>query len=1134
MEREAAARPADGRHNLPADPTPFIGRRAELSEVDGLLAGTRLLTLIGMGGCGKTRLGIAAAAGAHASFPDGVWLVELAPQPATAPLGATVVAALGLDVGTALSASAAEERLVEHLAVRRLLLVLDNCEHLAAACAALVHVLLRRCPHLVVLATSREVLGLPGEVVWAVPPLTLPPEAAAEPADLESSDAAALFCSRARAAQPAFNLDQTTATAVARICRRLDGIPLALELAAARTRALTVDEIADRLDDRFGLLKGASRLALPQHQTLRAAMDWSHDLLSPDERVALRRLAVFPGTFDLAAAEAVITTPPGGEPDRDTERSDAVDLLLHLVDKSLVTAVTTGSSTRYRLLETVRSYAAEHLVAAGEAHIVRRSHRDHFAGVARRWLRRAGDPFWADNDWPVRMAADEDNLRETVTGSLADGQAESALDVLAVQWMFWLFSSRPEAQTWLEDAVAATAGLAVPARVFVLLGLGYTLSYGEQLDRSRGARLLVEARALAAELGDEAACAASEYAIAEVALGRGDLRQAREAAMSAIGRWEAARAPAGVAYCERILGWVAYAEGDVPAAWRRFESSLEHGWHSDLSTAHSAAALAPLVARTGDRPRAGALATEALTRARRLPLRLVEAMALVQATKARILAGDPVGAGSHAADLVGLLSHTGAQAWAADAIDLSVLVLATTGREGSAARLAGACDALREARNEQGLPDLAAERATARARARATIGASAWDTEFVAGGAMTVAAALAYAGAALATADLPAEPATPDEPASAGSGVRWAPGGGESPAERVLVTVLFTDIVDSTMGAAAVGDTEWRRVIEVHNRLFRRHLTAHCGREIKTTGDGFLAMFDGPAAAVRCARAFAVDVRDLKISVRTGIHTGEVDVVADDIAGLAVVIAARVCAVAGPDQVLTTVTVRDLTAGSQLGFAPRGEYTLKGIPGTWALLEAFDRPIAPSASVPTALLRREGDLWEIGHEDRRVRLRHTKGLADLAVLVTRPGVDVHVLDLASPEPRVGRAESRGAPILDRKALAAYRQRLADLDEEAAEAAAHNDQGCLARLDRERGSLMTELRLAAGAGGRVRPLGSDATERARKAVAGRLRDAVRRIETVLPELGSHLDRSLVTGTSCRYQPREPLTWTVSAD
>jgi predicted ATPase/class 3 adenylate cyclase len=1119
MEREAGARPAERQHNLPADPTPFIGRRAELAEVDGLLGGTRLLTLIGMGGCGKTRLGIAAAAGALPSFPDGVWLVELASVSAAAPLAATVVASLGLDVGTPVSAGGAEERLIDHLAARRLLLVLDNCEHLAAACAALVNVLLRRCPHLVVLTTSREVLGLPGEVVWAVPPLTLPPESIAEPGDLEGSDAAALFCSRARAAQPAITLDRAGSAAVGRICRRLDGIPLALELAAARTRALSVDEIADRLDNRFNLLKGASRLALPQHQTLRAAMDWSYDLLSPEEQVALRRLAVFPGTFDLAAAEAVINPSFDGGPGDETGGSEGVDLLLRLVDKSLVSTMSMGSSMRYRLLETVRSYAGEHLAAAQETDAVRRCHRDHFAGLARRWLSRSGDPFWGDNEWPVWMAVDEENLREAVTGSLADGQSEIALDLLAIQWMFWLFSSRPEAQAWLEEAVATTEHIGVRARVIVLIGLGYTLSFGERLDRSRGARLLAEARELAVELGDEVAIAASDYASAEVALGRGDLAGAREAATSAIGRWEAAQAPSGVAYCERVLGWVALAEGDVPGAWRRFESSLEHGWHSDLSTAHAAAALAPLVARTGDRPRAGALATEALTRARRLPLRLVEAMALVQATKARILAGDPVGAGGHAADLVALLARTGAQAWAADAIDLTVLVLAATGRESSAARLAGACDALRETRNESGLSDLATERATSRARAREALGRLKWDAELAAGREMTAAAALAYAESALATpADLPDERAQPpaDDPG----------------AERILATVLFTDIVDSTMRAAAMGDTEWRRVVEVHNRLFRRHLAAHCGREIKTTGDGFLALFDGPATAVRCARAFTSDVRDLGISVRTGIHTGEVDVTVDDISGLAVVIAARVCALAGPDQVLSTVTVRDLTAGSQLAFEPRGDYTLKGVPGTWAVLEAFERQVTTPAFGAKALLRRQGDLWEIGHEDQRVHLRHAKGLADLAVLVAQPGVDVHVLDLASPDPRVARAECRGGPVLDRPALAAYRQRLADLEEEEAEAAIHNDQGRLARLDRERESLLTELRHATGVGGRVRPLGSDATERARKAVAGRLRDAIRRIETVLPELGSHLDRSLVTGTSCRYQPREPLTWTLT--
>ena len=325
-----------------------------------------------------------------------MWFVDLAPLADAALVPATAVAALGT---APLPGQPPEARLLEHLRARRLLLVLDNCEHVLEAAARLVDAVVRGCPGVRVLATSRELLGLAGETAWRVPSLGLPdPDAAPDPARLAQAEAVRLFVERARAGRPAFALTAANAPAVAEVCRRLDGIPLALELAAARVRVLTPEQLAARLGDRFRLLTGGGRTALRRQQTLQATVDWSHDLLAEPERALFRRLAVFPGGaaggFPLEAAEAVGAGDPG-----DPVAPDAVlDLLTGLVDKSLVLADAGGAEERYRLLETLRQYAGERLLQAGEAAAVRDRHRDWCLALARavaaadRGRRRAAAP----------------------------------------------------------------------------------------------------------------------------------------------------------------------------------------------------------------------------------------------------------------------------------------------------------------------------------------------------------------------------------------------------------------------------------------------------------------------------------------------------------------------------------------------------------------------------------------------------------------------------------------------------------------------------------------------------------------------------------------------------------------------
>lgn len=360
-------------NNLPQQPTTFIGRDSEIADIEKALGSARLLTLLGAGGIGKTRLSLQVAADVLDDYPDGVWLVELSPLTDDKLVPQAVASVLGVqeEVGRPVT-----EALVKHLADRSLLLVLDNCEHVVHACSALTGQLLRSNRQVRILASSREPLRVPGEVTMPVPALEVPPLTVHEPIAVEAIarfPAVRLFVDRATAVLPAFALTNHNARAVAEICLHLDGIPLAIELAAARVRALSVEHIAARLDDRFHLLTGGSRTALPRQQTLRAAIDWSHDLLTEKERILFRRLAVFSGGWTLEAAEAVCS---GGNVDG----GEVLGLLSDLIDKSLV--MVEPERARYRLLETIRQYADERLLRSGEGDATCSRHLAYFLALA--------------------------------------------------------------------------------------------------------------------------------------------------------------------------------------------------------------------------------------------------------------------------------------------------------------------------------------------------------------------------------------------------------------------------------------------------------------------------------------------------------------------------------------------------------------------------------------------------------------------------------------------------------------------------------------------------------------------------------------------------------------------------------
>lgn len=510
-------------NNLPAQLTSFIGREAELQALERLVTEgtTRLVTLTGPGGTGKTRLALQAASRLLGSFSDGIWLVELAPlsDPTLVPL--TVASAMGLHETPG---KPILHTLIEHLGSKHLLLILDNCEHLIEEAAELAGHLLQTCPRLQIMATSREILGTMGEAPFRVPSLTLPGAQSASLEELAGFESVRLFVERARTGQPSFTLTETNAPVVARICQRLDGIPLAIELAAARVRVLTVEQIAARLDDAFRLLTGGSRTVLSRHQTLRALIDWSYNLLSPDERALFTSLSVFAGGFTLESAENVCADLGTGlrvntgdaAPSATTGLDpDAVlDLLTQLVDKSLVIPIEgtaaapepgTGAETRYRMLETIRQYARDKLHDLGSGMVVRDRHLAYFlllAEEAEPYLRRGSQVAWLD-----RLDVELDNIRLALEWSLARREDEGLRLAAALLWFWHIRGHGREGIDWLKQLLSTgkiAAGSDTPPshqliRARALIAAGFLSQF--QLQTGQDVALLEEAVGLLRQVG---------------------------------------------------------------------------------------------------------------------------------------------------------------------------------------------------------------------------------------------------------------------------------------------------------------------------------------------------------------------------------------------------------------------------------------------------------------------------------------------------------------------------------------------------------------------------------------------------------------------------------------------------------
>ncbi|MBV9546791.1 MAG: XRE family transcriptional regulator [Chloroflexi bacterium] len=691
----AGRTPAAGAAGLPIALTSFVGRRTELAEAQRLLGGTRLLSLVGPGGMGKTRLALALAAAVAPDYSDGVVLVDLVPLADPRLLVPTVAAALGLRERPGQSL---RQALVELLRARHLLLVLDNCEHLAQACAELVAELLRGCPSVRILATSREPVGVPGETLWRVPGLGLPdldrlPAVAA----LGQVEAVHLFLDRARAVRPTFALNDQNTRSVAELCVRLDGIPLAIELAAARVGALSVQQLASRLDDRLRLLASGSRTTPVRHQTLWATVDWSYELLGEDERTLFARLAVFAGGWTLEAAEAVCAG--------DGLPSEAVlDVLARLVDRSLVMAEPTlDGSMRYRLLETLRQYAHERLVEQPGIDTLRRRHAGYYAALAERAEEALVGPDQVV--WFANLEAEIDNFRAVLRWSTGpSGDPELGLRLAAV-YRFWNRHGHvSEARAALDRLLPRVPGPAtLRARGLMAACTGAMV----QFDHGPAEALHAELLALAEATHDGRALACAYQGLGYIALGKGDATTGELLLRRGLAAAEAAHEPVAAYTLQIWLGNLAVAQDAYEQAERWSESALvATRSHGDLWGLGMVLGLLGQVALgRGEPARAAGLFWESLLISREL--------------------GDGA---SIARYLDGLAQ-----------------VEAVAGDAARAARLFGAAAAHHQLSGAVGLVPWVAKRERAMADARAALGDAAFQAAWIAGRDLGLEAALAEA-----------------------------------------------------------------------------------------------------------------------------------------------------------------------------------------------------------------------------------------------------------------------------------------------------------------------------------------------------------------------------------------------------
>jgi predicted ATPase/class 3 adenylate cyclase len=722
------------RNNLQLEVTSFIGREHEIEQAARMLEESSLVTLTGPGGVGKTRIGIRLARTLLDRFEDGAWIVECGNLTGPEFVLPSVVSAIGLTEPAGRSLLAA---IVDHLKGKRLLLVLDDCDPVLNECAELAEALVRACSAVRIVVTSREALGVAGEAILPISSLATPEVGVTvTPQDLEAIDACRLFVERATAVLPTFSLTEQNARSVAQLCRRLDGIPLAIELAAARVRTLPVEQISARLDDRFRLLSGGSRAAAARHQTLRATIDWSYDLLTEPERAVLRRLSVFAGGASLEAAESVCA----GDP---VDLYDVLDLLGRLVEKSLVLSDRGSGEARFRLLETVREYARGRLVEAGEGDATLRRHRDWYAAL----VDEMSATFFRGPE-PVeslrRLDREHDDLRAALEWCLDQpGEGRVGLRMAAGLWRFWEIRGHLlEGRGWLERMLDEAGGEATALRANALTGAG-TLAFMQ--GDFRAASTFHEASfALHREIGDPQSVGYAANNLANTALQLGDHERARALYEEAIALSRQAGDIRGATFGAINLADVATRQGGLGAAQELHEEilatirSLGDRWME----AFALDTFARAAAGAGDRAQARSLHIEALAILEEIGDRRGVARVLTHLADLALADGDSERARGLCRQSLAIRQELGDMPGLAGAMETLAVAIAADDPE-AAARLDGAAESLREAIRAQVPPQAAANHDQHLAELEQRLGAGSFEAARRQGRLMTPNEALA-------------------------------------------------------------------------------------------------------------------------------------------------------------------------------------------------------------------------------------------------------------------------------------------------------------------------------------------------------------------------------------------------------
>lgn len=722
-----------GKQNLPAARTTFVGREREMVEVKRMLAMTSLLTLTGTGGCGKTRLALEVGRDLVGTYPDGVWLVELAPLFEEALLSQQLAATLGVREQPGRSLM---ENLLDALRYKEMLLILDNCEHLIGAAARLANALLDICPRLRVLATSREPLGVRGELSWLVPSLSVPGNQ--QPltiGELQGYDSARLFADRASIKHSGFELTSENAQAVAQVCARLEGIPLAIELAAARVGVLSAAQISERLDHSLKVLTEGDRTADHRHKTFRAALDWSHELLGEPEQVLLRRLSAFAGGFTLEAAE---TVGAGGG----VEEEDVLEVLSHLVGKSLVVAEESWErGARYRLLEPIRQYAEEKLRVSREVEAVGRRHAGFFLALAEEAEPELSGPQQAE--WLDRLETEHDNFRAALSWAL-ERKIDVGLRMAGALCRFWYTRDYlSEGREYLE-AATKTGTIPVTVRAKALAGLGWIAEPQGDYERARVA--YEESLKLYRSSHDKRGGASTLGDLGSLALDRGDYEQATSLLEESLNLHRELGSKDEVVGVLDCLGVLASAKGDREQSISFFSEALAVSRETGnvRRTATSLGNLGITMLVHGDLEQATVMLEESLVLFRHIGDNSNIAIGLMYLALAALTRGDHERVQALSEGSLKLLQRAQDKQHIADCSEIMAAGAAAQGQAHRAARLWGAAEALRE---EIGVPLQPEDRELLDpylASARSSLGEVAWLSTLAEGRAMRPKQAIEY------------------------------------------------------------------------------------------------------------------------------------------------------------------------------------------------------------------------------------------------------------------------------------------------------------------------------------------------------------------------------------------------------